>query len=68
MFLLALGFILQMNKFAPGPWVMAAGAGVIGFVLYRWFGAVIAETSAATTPAGRTNPSARAWCGSSARR
>ena len=43
MFLLALGFILQMNKFAPGPWVMAAGAGVIGFVLYRWFGAVIAE-------------------------
>ena len=43
MFLLALGFILQMNRFAPGPWVMAAGAGVIGFVLYRWFGAVIAE-------------------------
>ena len=43
MFLLALGFILLMNKFAPGPWVMTAGAAVIIFVLFRWFGAVIGE-------------------------
>ena len=43
MFLLALGFILLMNKFAPGPWVMSAGAAVIIFVLFKWFGAVIAE-------------------------
>ncbi len=43
MFALALGFILQMNHFAPGPWVMAAGAAVIVGVLFRWFGAVIYE-------------------------
>jgi cytochrome c oxidase subunit 3 len=43
MFLLALGFILLMNKFAPGPWVMGTGAAVIIFVLFRWFGAVIGE-------------------------
>ena len=43
MFLLALGFILLMNKFAPGPWVMGTGTAVIIFVLFKWFGAVIAE-------------------------
>ena len=43
MFLLALGFILLMNRFAPGPWVMGGGAMVIIGVLFRWFGAVIAE-------------------------
>lgn len=43
MFLLALGFILLMNKFAPGPWVMGTGTVVIIFVLFKWFGAVIAE-------------------------
>jgi cytochrome c oxidase subunit 3 len=34
MFTLALGFILKMNGFAPGPWIMLAGAGIIGFVLF----------------------------------
>ena len=43
MFMLALGFILLMNKFAPGPWVMAAGTAVIIAVLFKWFGAVITE-------------------------
>ncbi|HEX5393076.1 MAG TPA: cytochrome c oxidase subunit 3 [Rhodocyclaceae bacterium] len=43
MFLLALGFILKMNHFAPGPYVMLGGAGVIVYVLFKWFGAVIYE-------------------------
>ena len=43
MFLLALGFILKMNAFAPGPWIMLAGAAVILFVVYNWFGKIIGE-------------------------
>jgi len=43
MFFLALGFILKMNHFAPGPWFMLAGAGVIITVLFKWFGRVIYE-------------------------
>ncbi len=44
MFLLALGFILKMNTYAPGPWVMIGGAAVILYVLFGWFGKVIAES------------------------
>jgi cytochrome c oxidase subunit 3 len=44
MFLLALGFILQMNKFAAGPWIMLAGAAVILTVVTRWFGRIIHES------------------------
>lgn len=44
MFLLALGFILQMNKYGPGPWIMLAGTGVILTVLVRWFGRIIHES------------------------
>jgi len=44
MFMLALGFILKMNGFPPGPWVMLAGAAVIIYVLFGWFGKVIAES------------------------
>ncbi len=43
MFMLALGFILKMNSFAPGPFLMLAGAGVIITVLFKWFGKVIYE-------------------------
>jgi cytochrome c oxidase subunit 3 len=43
MFLLALGFILQLNHFTPGPWLMLAGVAVIVRVLFGWFGKVIAE-------------------------
>ena len=43
MFLLALGFILKMNSFAPGPWIMLAGTAVILFVVYNWFGKIIGE-------------------------
>jgi cytochrome c oxidase subunit 3 len=44
MFTLALGFILKMNGFAPGPWIMLAGAGLILFVLFGWFGKIIGES------------------------
>jgi cytochrome c oxidase subunit 3 len=43
MFMLALGFILMINGFSPGPWIMLVGAGTIIAVLFRWFSAVIAE-------------------------
>lgn len=43
MFLLALGFVLKLNNFAPGPWLMLAGVAVIVRVLFGWFGKVIAE-------------------------
>jgi cytochrome c oxidase subunit 3 len=44
MFVLALGFILQMNGMGPGPWLMLVGAGVIAYVLHGWFGKVIGES------------------------
>jgi cytochrome c oxidase subunit 3 len=43
LFLLAMGFVLKMNGYAPGPWFMLGGAGVIIYVLFGWFGKVIAE-------------------------
>ena len=46
MFTLALGFVLKMNGFAPGPWIMLAGVGVILYVLFGWFGKVIGESQA----------------------
>ena len=44
LFLLALGFILKINGFAPGPWFMLAAAGLILYVLFGWFGAIIRES------------------------
>jgi len=46
MFTLALGFILKMHSFAPGPWVMLGGVGIILTVLFGWFGKVIGENQA----------------------
>jgi cytochrome c oxidase subunit 3 len=43
-FLLALGFVLKINQFPPGPWSMMAGTGLIVFVLFGWFGKVITES------------------------
>jgi cytochrome c oxidase subunit 3 len=43
MFFLALGFILQMNAFAAGSWIMLGGTGVIVFVMVNWFSKVIGE-------------------------
>jgi len=42
-FLLALGFILQMNAFAPGRWIMIAATLLILYVVYHWFGKIIHE-------------------------
>jgi cytochrome c oxidase subunit 3 len=44
LFLLALGFILKINHFAPGPWFMLAGASLILYVLFGWFGTIIRES------------------------
>ena len=41
---LALGFTLTVNSVGAGPWVMLAGTAIIVYVLFRWFGQVIAES------------------------
>jgi cytochrome c oxidase subunit 3 len=46
LFLLALGFVLKINSFAPGPWSMLAGIGVILYVVFGWFNTVIQENQA----------------------
>jgi cytochrome c oxidase subunit 3 len=43
LFLLACGFILFINAFRLGPWLMGAGGLAIGYVLFGWFGRVIGE-------------------------
>jgi len=43
MFMLALGFILELNQFPAGPWIMLAGAATIITMLFKWFGKVICE-------------------------
>jgi cytochrome c oxidase subunit III len=48
LFLLALGTVLAINKYSPGPWFMLAGAAVIIYMMVRWFGEVIAESEAGT--------------------
>lgn len=44
LFTLAFGFVLTMNGYHPGPWVMLAGAAVIVLMLFGWFGVVIHES------------------------
>jgi cytochrome c oxidase subunit 3 len=44
LFTLALGFVLFLNAFAPGPWLMLAGASIIIFMMFGWFGRVIDES------------------------
>ena len=46
LFLLALGFILNLHYLAPGPWLMIAGAGVIVLMMFAWFGQVATESEA----------------------
>jgi cytochrome c oxidase subunit 3 len=43
LFFLALGFILLINRYAPGPWFMSAAGLLIAYVLFGWFGTVIDE-------------------------
>lgn len=44
LFALALGFVLQMNSLGAGPWLMLTGAVILAYIMYRWFGEVIAES------------------------
>ena len=48
LFLLALGFTLQINGYAVGPWSMLLGAGIIIFIVIRWFAQVIGESEKGT--------------------
>ena len=41
---LAAGFVLVLHKMAPGPFVMALGAGILLVMLFGWFGNVISES------------------------
>ena len=48
LFLLALGFVLFLNDVSVGHWSMLAGAAVIIFMMFRWFGQVIGESESGT--------------------
>ncbi|MHB1943314.1 MAG: cytochrome c oxidase subunit 3 [Acidiferrobacteraceae bacterium] len=41
---LAFGFVLTMNGYAPGPWLMLTGALTIVLMLFGWFGTVVHES------------------------
>ncbi len=44
LFLLALGAANWFNGYPVGPWLVAAGFGVLLFMLFGWFGTVIGES------------------------
>ena len=44
--LLGMGAAFWMNAVAAGPWMVAAGFGVLLVMLFGWFGAVIGESEA----------------------
>ena len=44
LFTLALGGALTMNDLGVGPWMMLAGAALIIYIMFRWFGQVIGES------------------------
>jgi cytochrome c oxidase subunit 3 len=44
LFLMALGAVLWMNGAGAGPWVVAAGAAVMIYMMFGWFGTVIRES------------------------
>jgi cytochrome c oxidase subunit III len=46
LFSLALGFVLTINGFAAGPWLMPLGALIIATMIFRWFRQVIIESEA----------------------
>jgi cytochrome c oxidase subunit 3 len=48
LFTLALGFALFMNNLGAGPWLMLAGAAIIVYMMFRWFGQVIGESESGT--------------------
>lgn len=46
LFVLACGFVLQLNGYTPGPWLMLAGGAIVVYIIFRWFGQVIGESEA----------------------
>jgi cytochrome c oxidase subunit 3 len=44
LFILALGFVLMINGVGAGSWLMLIGAGVVIYIMARWFGQVIGES------------------------
>jgi cytochrome c oxidase subunit 3 len=44
LFLMALGTVLWINGVGVGPWVVLAGAGVLVYMMFGWFGQVIGES------------------------
>lgn len=38
------GFVLLLQQVAAGPYIMAAGALILGYMLFGWFGTVIRES------------------------
>ncbi len=44
LFFLALGTVLAINSLSAGPWIMLFGAAIIVYMMFRWFGQVIAES------------------------
>ena len=46
LFALATGFVLQLNKFSAGAWIMGLGVAILLVMLIGWFGAVIRESLA----------------------
>lgn len=43
MFLLASGFVIKINSFPGGGWMMTVGALLMTAMIFRWIGHVIAE-------------------------
>lgn len=46
LFVMAVGAVLLMNKMGPGPYVLGAGALILIYMLFGWFGTVIRESEA----------------------
>lgn len=44
LFTLAGGFVMLLNDVSAAPWVMAAGALIIAYMMYGWFGVVVKES------------------------
>ena len=44
LFTLALGFVLFLNNLSAGSWIMLAGASIIIYMMFRWFGQVVGES------------------------
>ncbi len=46
LFALAGGFVMLVNDVSVAPWVMLAGALIIAFMMFGWFGVVVLESEA----------------------